>query len=127
MKDPFCTEHKTVQVKNGDELFWREKKLYWKDCVVPQPHSLQNAKAEKLTRKLHGNHGRRRSWPLPPPLGCLHPFKSLAGTVADMSATFQPDSQKSAHLADRPPTSQNKFVLDTLFCVGDCRLSPNFL
>ena len=45
-------------------LFWREKKLYQTDCAVPQPHSSQNAKAEKLTRKSHGNHGRHRSWPL---------------------------------------------------------------
>ena len=28
--------------------------------------------------------------------------------------------------ADRPPTSGHKFIPDTLFCVGDCRLSPNF-
>jgi len=69
---------KTVQVKNWVLLFWREKKLYRTDCVAPQPHSLQNAKADKLTRKSHGNHGRRRSWPLLPPLGCPRPFQSTA-------------------------------------------------
>jgi hypothetical protein len=52
---------KTVKVKTGTELFLREKTLYRTDCIVPQLHSLQNAKAKKLTRKSHGNHGRRRS------------------------------------------------------------------
>ena len=52
---------------------------------------------------------------------------ALAGNVADMSATYRPDSQKLAHLADGPPTSRHKFVPDTFFCVGDCRISPNFL
>jgi len=40
----------------------------------------------------------------------------LAGNVASAD-----------YLADRPPTSRHKFVPDTFFCVGDCRLSPNFL
>ena len=74
-----CNFHMTVQVKNRVLLFWREKNLYRTDCIVSQPHSSQkNAKAEKLTRKSHGNHGRRRSWPLPPPLGCPRPFQSTA-------------------------------------------------
>jgi len=51
----------TSQVKNGYQLFWCYKILYRTDCVVPQLHSSQNAKAKKLTRKLHGNHGRQRS------------------------------------------------------------------
>ena len=43
--------------------------------------------------------------------------------VGNMSAR----SQKLAHLANSPLTSRHKFVPDTLFCVGDCLLSPKFL
>ena len=43
---------KTVQVKNGVLLFWRETKLFRTDCVVPKPHFLQNAKCKmKKTHK----------------------------------------------------------------------------
>ena len=38
-----------VQVKNGVMLFWRETKLYRTDCIVPQPHSSQNAGTEQYT------------------------------------------------------------------------------
>ena len=52
---------------------------------------------------------------------------TLAGKVADMSAICRPDSQKSVLLADSAKSCRHKFFPDTFFCVGDCRLSPNFL
>jgi hypothetical protein len=54
---------KTVQVKNRVLLFWREK-TFPDNCVVPKPHSLQNAKSKKLTRMNHGaaGHGLYRLW-----------------------------------------------------------------
>jgi hypothetical protein len=52
---------------------------------------------------------------------------ALAGKVADMSAICRPDSQKSVLLADSAKSCRHKFFPDTFFCVGDCRLSPNFL
>jgi hypothetical protein len=51
----------------------------------------------------------------------------LAGKVADMLATCRPDSQKSALLADSAKSCRHKFIPNTFFCVGVCRLSPNFL
>ena len=126
--------HKTVQVKNGAELFWREKKLYPTDRVFFQSLGKKNKKQKFVTRNpgdtmcvsgygyffclwavrarsnqrraLIGlwvtppttgsieierggdenitiNHGcgggdcgRRRSWPLRPPLGRPRPFQS---------------------------------------------------
>jgi len=59
--------------------------------------------------------------------GFRYLFIGLAGKVADMSATCRPDSQKSALLADSAKSCRHKFVPDTFFCVGVCRLSPNFL
>ena len=96
-----CTvsKTKTVQVKNSYKLFWQEKKLYQTDCVVPQPHSLQNAKAKKLTRKLHGNHGRRRSWPLPPPLGRPRPL-----FIATFSWLLSASMPAAIAVSQPPPT-----------------------
>ena len=58
---------------------------------------------------------------------CRHGSLAWLGKSSTCRRHCRPDSQKSAHLADRPPTSRHKFVPDTFFCVRDCRLSPNFL
>ena len=54
------------------------------------------------------------------------PEKSLAEKVAKMSATYRPDSQMLAHLADMPLLWWHKINPGTPFCVGDCWHSPRY-
>jgi len=44
------TKNMTVQVKNGNELFWREKKRYWTDCVFSS-HILRKMQKQKKSQE----------------------------------------------------------------------------
>ena len=60
---------KTVQTEtNSWHFFWRKKTQHRTDCDVHGLHSLQHTKVKKCTQMLLQIHGRRRPWPLAPPV-----------------------------------------------------------